>query len=291
MKILRTPQPNAHLAELENCDTDKLLWIFDTLLKTGTRRLDSGLLADAWDKLFSDVYLSAEELVDAMQRGEHRLGEDNEHMLHEFIKADCAVGGSFVMKVIKNGGKIDRAALIMIADLEDLASLVDNGMTALHTLVDACDRKVRPALIRKAGKELLQIYDKRGIPLIFSIFSLCDLHRDDLDAIESVFSRDELKNIRSRSGTGNSALYVFNNMSASLKGRSAVERNTFYRPAAKDTDMEKSNVPVKTQTLSAAQVKAELEEKRAARLKTAGLTPRDGAGTESPTNPADTKKI
>ena len=69
-----------------------------------------------------------------------------------------------------------------------------------------------------------------------------------------------------------------------------MERNAFYRPAAKDTDAEESNVPVKTQTLSAAQVKAELEEKRAARMKAAEPEPHDGADTESPTNPADTEK-
>ena len=69
------------------------------------------------------MFLSAEELVDEMQSGEQRLGDGEKRMLREFIKADCANGGAFVLNVIKKGGNIDPAALIMIADLEDLAGI------------------------------------------------------------------------------------------------------------------------------------------------------------------------
>lgn len=176
MKMLRTPLPNAHLSRLETCGPEELLERFEFCLKTGTKKAEFGQLSDAWGKMFSDIYLSAEELVDEMQQGEHRLSDAHERMLREFIRADCAGTGSFVVKVIRNGGKIDRAALIMIADLEDLAGIEHNGMTAIHLLVDACDKKVRPVLIRRMGKRLLsQVYDRRGIPTIFLLFSLCDL--------------------------------------------------------------------------------------------------------------------
>jgi hypothetical protein len=145
----------------------------------------------------------------------------------------------------------------MIANLEDLTGIEHNGMMAIHLLVDACDKKVRPALIKRAGKKLLsQVYDRRGIPLIFSVFSLCDLCTDDLDAITSVFSRDELKNIMSRSRTGNNALDVFTRISASMKRypsrerNASLERNAFYIPAAKDTTKDGSEKPVKIETIS-----------------------------------------
>lgn len=209
MKMLRTPIPNAHLARLEDCDPAELLGRFEYCLKTGSKKTEYGLLADAWGKLFSDLYLTPEELVDEMSHGKHRLSGDQESMLREFVRADCANVGSFVVKVIKNGGKIDRAALIMLADLEELAGIEYNGMTAIHLLVDACDKKIRPTLIRKMGKRLLsQVYDRRGIPTIFLIFSLVDIYGDDLDAIAGIFSNDELRNIMSKSRTGNNALDV-----------------------------------------------------------------------------------
>jgi len=116
---------------------------------------------------------------------------------------------------------------------------------------------VRPALIRKAGKHLLsQVYDQRGLPLIFSIFGLCDLCREDLDAIASVFSHDELRNIMSRKRTGNTALDVFTTVSASMKRYPPQERmallarNAFYIPATKNAEKKGSEQPVKLQKIS-----------------------------------------
>ncbi|PKL70875.1 MAG: hypothetical protein CVV30_05920 [Methanomicrobiales archaeon HGW-Methanomicrobiales-1] len=252
MKMLRTLPPNAHLSRLESCGLTELFGIFETCLKTGSKRSAYGPLSDAWGRLFSELYLSAEELVDEMQRGERRFSHDHERMLREFIRADCADGGSFVMDVIKNGGKIDRAALFMVADLESLAGIERNGIMAIHLLIDACDKRVRPVLIRKVGKRLLsQVYDRRGIPLIFSIYGLCDLCGEDLDAIASVFSREDLRNIMSRSRTGYNALDVFTNVSASMKRyppqerNASLERNAFYIPAAKDTQKEENETPVR----------------------------------------------
>ncbi|WP_321508572.1 hypothetical protein [uncultured Methanoregula sp.] len=256
MKMLRTPLPHAHLSRLERCGSAELLALFNTCLKTGQKTTPYDLLPDAWSRLFSGIFLSAEELVDEMPREERRFSNDHERMLREFIKADCAGGGTFVIEVIKNGGKIDRAALIMIADLEDLAGIEHNGIMAIQLLVEACDKKVRPALIRKAGKRLLsQVYDHRGLPIIFSIFGLCDLTAEDLDAIDSVFSRDELKNVMSRNRTGNNALVVFMNLAASMKRyprmeRNALVRNAFYIPAAKDTKKEECDKPVRIKKIS-----------------------------------------
>jgi hypothetical protein len=257
MKILRTPQPNAHLPVLESCGSAEILTLFETSLKQGGRKPERILLADAWGRLFSDLYLSAEELVDEMQQGEQRITSDHERMLREFIKADCSAGGSFVLTVIKTGGKIDRAALFMIADLEDLAGIEEKGITGIQMLIDACDRKVRPALIRKTGKHLLsQLYDRRGIPLIFTLFGLCDLGKEDLDAVASVFTDNELRNIMSRSRTGKNALEVFLSVAASMKRYPLMERdasmirNAFYVPALKDTKQEGPDEPVRIRKIS-----------------------------------------
>jgi hypothetical protein len=256
MTMLRTPLPNADLARLESCGPEELLGIFETCLKTGSTRSAFVPLPDAWGKLFSDLFLSAEEMIDEMERGVHRLSDQHEQMLRSFIRADCMSGGSFVLDVIKSGGKIDRAALILIGDLEDLAGIEQNGMTAIHLLVGACDKRVRPALIRSAGKRLLsQVYDWRGLPVIFSIFGLCDLDVEDLDAIASVFSRDELRQIMSKNRSGNNALEVFTTVSASMKRyprmeRNALMRNAFYIPAAKDTMKEGAEPPVRIEKIS-----------------------------------------
>jgi hypothetical protein len=209
-------------------------------VQNGFRRVETGLLSGAWGMLFSHYYLSAEELVDDVAGGEHRLGEDREQMLRAFIRADCARGSPFVLDVIRKGGKIDRAALIMMADLEDLAAIELNGTTALHKLADACDKGVRPALIRRAGKRLLSlVFDRRGIPVIFSIYALGDLSTYDLDAIADVFSREELRHVMSRNRSGRNALGVFDELLAGLKKRASLDRNTFFKTnALKSTNTE-----------------------------------------------------
>jgi hypothetical protein len=257
MNRLRTPPPNARLSMLERCGSAALLELFGACLRTRPNKAEYDLLAAAWGRLFSEIYLSAEELIDDMQQEERRFSPDHETMLREFIRADCATGGSFVIEVIRNGGKIDRAALIMVADLEDLAGTGQNGQTAIQLLISACDKRARPALIRKAGRHLLsRVYDQRGLPYIFSIFSLCDIGMDDLDAIASVFPRDELKTIMSRSRTGKTALEVFLALTAAMKRYPSRERdafmarNAFYAPAAKDTGKEKTERAVKVNIIA-----------------------------------------
>ena len=230
--MFRTPLPNAELSKLERCGSRTLLDMFASAPRTGPGK-GYGRLPVAWGALFADLFLSAEELIDEIPAGKHRLGADNEQMLREFIRADCARGGAFVLSVIKTGGKIDRAALILIAELEDIAGIRHQGTTGIHLLIDSCDKKVRPVLIRKAGKRLLAgIYDRRGIPAIFTIFGLGDVNRQDLDAIAAVFSEDELAAVMVQSRTGKNALVVFREISLSLEDHASLDRNTFFRTNA-----------------------------------------------------------
>ena len=241
--MLRSPIPNAEQTILENIGSVQLLTLFESCLKTGLRGTNVRQLAEAWGTLFSNHYLSAEELVDEMQRGEHRLGVKNEQTLREFVRADCRSGGVFVLNVIKKGGNIDRAALIVIADLEDLAGIEHNGTTAVHLLAGACDKWVRPVLIRRAGKRLLSgVFDSRGIPVIFTVFSLGDLSLHDLDAIAAVLSQEDLKNTMCRNRTGRNALTVFTEIAQSLKSHGSLERHTFFsKSARKDMDINKKS--------------------------------------------------
>ncbi len=257
MKKLQPPQPNAHLSKLERYGSAELLGIFETCLRTGSTISVIDPLAVAWGRLFSELFLSAEELVDEIQQGEGRFSNDHEQMLRDFIRMDCARGGSFVFKVIRNGGKIDRAALFMIADLDDLAGIKRDGVMAIQMLLDACDKKVRPALIKMAGRHLLsQVYDRRDLPLIFTIFGLCDLGGDDLDAIDAVFSKEDLKRIMSKSRTGKNALEVYTGVAESMKRYPPMERNAslvrnaFYITAEKDTKTAREKRPVRIRKVS-----------------------------------------
>jgi hypothetical protein len=238
--MLRSPVPSADRALLENMKPDQLLGIFSSCVEKKTQRIPYGDLSEIWGTLFSQIYLAAEELIDESEHGDTRLGRDNACMLREFIRTDCANGGAFVINIIEKGGKIDRAALITIADLRDLAEVEIHGMTAIHLLAEACDKEVRPALIEKAGRELLAgVYDARGIPVLFSLLNLVDVSWDDVDAIARVFSPAELVKVTARSGTGRNALELFNSVSRSLKKRPPAERNKFQvQHAVKNTNME-----------------------------------------------------
>jgi len=214
--------------QLESFSAGQLFELFDVFYKTRTKTISHAILTEAWGLLFASVYLSAEDLVAGMQKGEHLLGEEKEHLLRDFIRADCSSGGVFVLDVIRRGGKMDRAALIMIADLADLAGLEAAGSTALHLLAGACDRNVRPALIGRAGKKPLSaVYDAKGLPVLFTILTLSDLRKDDLKAIGQVFSRDELINVKSRNRTGRSVFEVYSEATRRLKGRAPGDRNAF----------------------------------------------------------------
>lgn len=224
---------------LEDLSTEQLYAMFAYYAKRRPAVVPSSDLADAWGLFFSGLYLSAEELLAGMQGSENRLPGEREQVLREFIHADCQKGGSFVIAVTRNGGKIDRAALIMVADLPDLAAVETHGTTALHLLAAACDRRSRPALIMRAGKKALSgFFDARGMPVLFTILGLSDLAREDLDAIGKVFSRDELRGIKSRSRAGRNGLQMFAEAERRLKTREPADRNAFSIPrAVKNTNM------------------------------------------------------
>jgi len=130
--------------------------------------------------------------------------------------------------VARNGGKIDRAALIMLADLSDLGSVSSGGSTALHLLAAACDRRVRPVLIERAGKTALSgIFDARGIPVLFTILGLSDITRQDIAAVEKVFSKDEMRAIKCRNRAGRNGLQMYTEVLRGLKTHEPRERNAF----------------------------------------------------------------
>lgn len=243
--MFRTPLPRDKTDRLERLTPDQILAIFASCVRGGYRRDMHGDFAEAWGTLFSNLYLSADDLVSGMQAGDHPLGKAGERVLREFIKTDCAAGGFFVLDVIRKGGNIDRAALIMTADLSDIASVECNGTTALHLLADACDKRVRPVLIGRAGKHLLSsVYDRRDLPVLFSIFALTDLCREDLEAIAKVFSPDELRVVMSRNRTGRNALVVFMEAAGKLKRYAPLERHMFEATCAiRDIKPEESGLP------------------------------------------------
>jgi len=237
--MIRPPIPNSERYLLETSKPQQLLGIFEACMKTGPKGTEYGKLPDIWEILFSTIYSSPVELVDEMRSGKHSLGEDNEHRLNQFIKADCVSGGKFVLNVIKKGGKIETSTLIMIADLNDLARITREDTTAIHMLVNACDNRVRPELIKKLGKRLLStLYDCNGIPVLFSIFGQSELCVEDLDAITQVFSNEELMNVMTKNRMGKNALELFTERSQSMDVKASRERNTFtVTPAVKDTDI------------------------------------------------------
>jgi len=224
---------------LEDLSTDQLYGLFAYYAKKRPSGVPYGNLAEAWGLFFGGLYLSAEELLEGMQGAGSRLSADRSEIMREFIHADCQKGGTFVLDVIRKGGKIGRAALIMVAGFPDLAGVESRGSTALHLLASACDRRARIALIGRAGKEALSgIFDARGMPVLFTIMGLSDLTREDLDAIGKIFSRDELRTIKSRTRTGRNGLQMFTEAHRRLKTREPAERNAFSIPrAVKNTNM------------------------------------------------------
>lgn len=216
--MLHSLAPNTEISLLENASLDQLLDFFESYQNSKLFSRDYCRLSSAWGIIFSYLYLSHLELEDEIQKTEHRLGGDKERMLRELITTDCELGGAFVMNLIKTGTMMDRSALIMIADPGDLAMVEKEGTTALHLLARTCDKGIRPALIIKAGNRLCsKVYDRRGLPVLLSLFGLPNLCEKDLDAMASVFSKEELRNVTVESGSGRNALELFTEISSSLQ--------------------------------------------------------------------------
>ncbi|PKL70642.1 MAG: hypothetical protein CVV30_04655 [Methanomicrobiales archaeon HGW-Methanomicrobiales-1] len=224
-KIFGSTFQSSELYALETSESSKLLEKFETAVKREVKGNNYKILPDIWGILFSNLFISPMDLIDSMHRGDAILGKENVNMLRQFIKNDCMSGGWFVQAVIKKGGMIDRAALIMIADPRDLARIQRDGTTAIHQLAKICDRRIRPELIRKFGKQLLSsLYDNNGMPALFLIYGLGDLRIHDIDAIAEVFSKSDLKKIKVQNGMGRDGLEIFNEISRSINYMAVLEK-------------------------------------------------------------------
>jgi len=238
--LQRLPTVADDMAALEDAPSDSLIRMFAYALSPGSRAVPVDQLAEAWGILFSRSYLSAEDLIQDMTGpAPHALSDETIRMLGEFVRTDCGHGGAFALETVRQGGNIDRAALIMIGDSQDLARVGFQGSTLLHLLADACEKHTRPALIRKAGKTLAGTYDGRGIPVLITILSLSDIGKEDLIAIQDVFTENEMTEVRNMNGTGNSAWQIFTAVSGRLCHNPQQERNKFIvAPAIHDTKLE-----------------------------------------------------
>jgi|GEM_PF-911211 CheY-like chemotaxis protein len=197
-------KPRSLETSLESATPRQLFELFGSSLKKGPRKPDSRTLTVAWGVLFSSLFLSTMEVQSEIHS---KISPENQAMLREVVKADCARGGRFVFNVIKKGGQIDRSALIMIADLQDLAGIEQDGVPAIHLLTRACDKNIRPCLIERAGKQLLsKVFDRDGLPVFFVILGLANLSIFDIEAIERVFSKDDLREIMVQNRMGRNGL-------------------------------------------------------------------------------------
>lgn len=246
-KVFESSFQSSERYALETSESSKLIEKFRTDGKTEVKGNNYKILPDIWGILFSNMFISPMDLIDSMHRGDPMLGEENVNMLRQFIKKDCMNGGRFVQAVIKKGGMIDRAALIMIADPGDLARIDCNGTTAIHQLAMICDKRIRPELIRKFGKQLLStLYDSSGMPALFLIFGLGNLRIHDIDAIAEVFTKSELKKIKVQNGMGRDGLEIFNEISRSINYLAVLEKTmAAVIPAEEDEEAGARPLPAK----------------------------------------------
>jgi CheY-like chemotaxis protein len=226
-KNINSSFPNSERYALETSESYQLLERFATHEKTGVKSNEYKILPEIWGILFSNLFISPMDLIDGMRDGIHKLGEENVHMLRLFIKEDCMSGGRFVETVIKKGGMIDRAALIIIADPHDLARIERDGTTAIHQLATVCD------------KLLSTLYDHNGMPALFLVFQRGDLRIHDLDAIGEVFSKSDLKKVKVKNGGGRDGLEIFNEISRSINYMAILEKTMAVAiPSEKKTEDE-----------------------------------------------------
>ena len=240
--MLRPPVPNTDRFLLEEYKPGQLLELFATCMSIGSRGPRYSLLPEAWGTLFSGLFLSPVDLIEGMRNGTAVITAEDESMLRRFIKEDCANRGTFAINVIKKGGMIDRSALIMIADPADLAGFELEGTTALHLLIKACDKRVRPVLIKKAGGRLLSgVFDHDGIPVLLALFGLSDMCAYDLDAIQEIFSPAELKTVMAKNRMGRNAYEIFTEVADSARRKPSRDRNAFsINHAVKTTNSERA---------------------------------------------------
>ena len=214
--------PQSTDSSLERATPRQLFELFESSLNAGPKKPDFRKLTSAWGILFSSLFLSPMEMQSEIQ---NKISTENLAMLREVIKSDCARQGRFVSDVIKKGEQIDRLALILIADLRDLGGIERDGVPAIHLLTRACDKSIRPVLIEKAGKHLLSsVFDRDGMPVFFTILGLGNLTIYDINAIEKVFSKDDLRQVMVQKRTGRNGLEAFTEISTQMREKLALQR-------------------------------------------------------------------
>lgn len=226
---IRIPMAHSSLTWIEKASNHQLIELLGSSLIKGPKKPDDTTLFMAWGTLFSNLFLSSSDL----QADIDTISEEDRELLKKVIHEDCVRSGKFVFSVIKKGANLDRSALVMIANLNDLARVQQDGEPAILLLMKTCDKTIRPALIVKAGKTLLAgIYDSNGVPLIFTVFGLSDLSVYDIDAIDKVLTKEELKKIMPKSGLGRNALDAYTEIATRMRENLALQRKSFMNARA-----------------------------------------------------------
>lgn len=222
---VRMATPQSSLSWIEKASPRELIDLLGSSLADGPKRPDAGTLFMAWGALFSNLFLSSADL----QNDIDTISREDRELLSRVIHEDCTRrGGKFVLSLIQKGATLDRAALVVIANLNDLAAVMQDGEPAIILLIKTCDKSTRPLLIEKAGKRLLAgVNDRDGIPALFTLFGLGDLSLYDIVAVEKVFTKEELKKIVPKTGLGRSAFEPFNEIANRIRASLAHQRKSF----------------------------------------------------------------
>jgi len=227
---LRMAMPHSSLSWIEKATPRQLIELFESTFADGPKRPDPGTLFMAWGALFSSLFLSSSDL----QNDIDTISREDRELLCRVIHDDCVRhGGRFVFTILRKGANLDRAALVVIANLNDLAAVSQDGEPAINLLIKTCDKSIRPLLIEKAGKRLLAgVCDRDGIPVLFTVFGLGDLSVYDIEAIDRVFSKEELKKVVPKTGLGRSAFDAYTEIATRLRESLAHQRKSFMNARA-----------------------------------------------------------
>ncbi|HEX3000820.1 MAG TPA: response regulator [Methanoregula sp.] len=227
---LRMAMPQSSLSWIEKATPRQLIELFGTSFSNSPKRPDPETLFMAWGTLFSGLFLSSSDL----QNDIDTISREDRDLLGRVIHEDCTrCGGKFVFTILQKGANLDRAALVVIANLNDLAGATLDGEPAINLLLRTCDKSIRPCLIEKAGKRLLAgVYDREGVPVLFTILGLGDLSVYDIEAIERVFTKEELKKILPKTGLGRPAFDAYLEVATRIRESLAHQRKSFMNARA-----------------------------------------------------------
>ena len=83
---MATNRSSRQRATLERLTVQQLLEVFETAVQTGRVLIPYNDLAEAWEILFSKLFLSAGELVQCLESGDQTLPDGKKSILREFVK-------------------------------------------------------------------------------------------------------------------------------------------------------------------------------------------------------------